>query len=749
VRRSRPLVERLLAVAFAVLAVQVLVLERSTTGNHVTPIVPSSVPFDGSIATVAARTDPERYSDLLLLSERFAGSRIFESELRPEHRWSRGLLGGVGHAEQVAHEALHDEVPGVAVAPIQQTGTSRRGDWTILATEPGARDFLYVSVSPTEYAYIDYALIPASPTAHAVMRFPTVRDYGGLLVPLKEWGVFALLLGLGLVLLRGTSLDGSVRPWVAFPTGVTALAAMGIFLPRGVSGLGLALLLGASLVVFRVAAGERVGIRSAIGLDACSIGQLGVATVTLGAVPALARRFRLTFVTPDSFDYLGGAYVLGLGQGSFTSDAFDTSFFIGQQAIHAAGYALGIGPLYSLGWALLACMIAVLAHLGKDSWFGAVVGDRALAAVVIGALAGISPYVWRFAAYVNSHLFVAALLLVLFLVIADSAASQRLHLGLALLLFSAFVFMRGEAPLVIALMLLGLSRHTLERDRVRYGDLWLALAAANLAWAVLVVRLAPSGAGFPRSALLSAAMGVAFIVAWGFARSSIGGRYIAGFWTVPWLALGALHLVVRDRLPEGLVLPLRAVRDNLLNLGSGAGVLPLLMMLLAAALVVERRASESPEFAAVRTLLLGYLPAVLFARAVAPTAWTSVPLGDLQGDFISRAGFGDSTNRALFHLWFIVVAAFLSGSGRIRVTRGWTASAGPVSFVILLTVLAQQWLAELAPAQHRYRLLGWALVALLGALMLLRSTHSRQRCVDDLGEASDSGSDAVDLSDRS
>jgi len=708
---------RVLAFTFAALVIQLFLLDPST--NHVTPVVPLSEAFDGSLEALASQTYARRDSDLVVLSQEFTGSRVFESGLRPEHRWSRSLLGAVGRVERVASGYDTDMPPVVRFAPVQEAGNSRRGDWTILAAESGARDFAYVSIGANEYAYVDFTLIPRVVTGgEGVIVFEQPKDYGEWHVALKEWGLFSILLGLGLVLLRGTSIDSRIRPWAAFPLGIAALAAVGVLLPRGVVGLALVALIAGSLVLFRVAGRERASLRSAMGLDSCAVHHLAAAIIALGAVSSIARRFRLYFVTPDSFDYLGGAFTLGLGKGPLSSASLDTSFYIGQQTIHAAGYALGIGPLYSVGWALLVCMAATLAGLVRHSWFSELIGNHSVAAFLIVSIASASPYVWRFAAYVNAHMFIAALLLLILLIFSDMSQTAANRFGLSLLLFSAFVFTRGEAPLVIALVLVGFAGPGLLRERCRLAHLWLALAAPNFALAALVARLHAGTQEAPRSVFLSAAIGVACVVAWSFARNPVTARYLRGVWIVPWLALAVVHFFMRSVVPGGLSEPFENLRLNVLNIGAEAGVFPLLMLLLAVALAVGSHSADAPHLSAVRTLILGYLPAVMLARSAAPTAWASGSIMDPKIDGIIRAGFGDSTNRVLFHLWFVLIAGFLLGEGDIRSARRPSRWARVTVFVVTLGLAAQQWVAQVFPLTAPYRWAGWALVALFAGLFL-------------------------------
>lgn len=721
---TRPMVQRVLAYAFAVLAIQILLLESSTEQNHVVPLVTTSEAFDGSISTLVSNTRPSRYSDLLALSDGFAGSRVFESGLLPEHRWSRSLMGGIGRVGQVS-SGDGSTLPSVRLAPVEKSGRSTRGEWTILAVERGARDFAYVSISANEYAYIDLMLIPrvASVGEDAIV-FRRPADYDGHLVALKEWCLFAALLFLGLVLLRGTQLAGRIRPWAAFPVGLSALSATGVLLPRGAMGLAFICGAASALVVFRIFGPERARFRSALGLDGCSVHHLAVAIITFGVVSSTARRFRLYFVTTDSFDYLSGAYTLGLGRGSFASGTLDTSFFIGQQAIHAAGYALDIGPLFSVGWVLFVCALMILAGLARDSWFSDVIGNPLVGAFLIVGIASASPYVWRFAAYVNAHMFVATLLLLLLLLCADSSQPRHLRFGLSLLLFSAFIFTRGEAPLVIALMLLGLSSGS-STEQPRTADLWLALAIPNFAWGALVLGLSRGDTEVPRSVLLSVAIGGACVIAYVLARSPVVARRLSALWVVPWIGLGVVHVAAQRAVPGGLSEPIRAMRDNTLNLASAAGAVPLIMLLLAVVLAVAKPSPDTRPLEGVRTLVLGFLPTVLLARAAAPIAWSLGSSTDSRLDFIVRTGFGDSTNRITFHLWFLLIAGFLMGPGRIQAPRGLSGWIRTLAFLTALTVAAQQWVAQILPWTDPYRWIGWVLVALFAGLLLHRSSVER------------------------
>lgn len=732
-------VRRVLALAFAVLVIQVFLFESSTHLNHVAPLVPPSESFDGSLASLAANTSSRRYSDLIELADSFEGSRVFVSEVPPEQRWSRSLLGGIGRVSAVGTGIEVARALTVQSAPVEFSGTSRRGEWTILAVDLGARDFAYVSMSETEYAYVDHLLISRAGVLQPdAIFFGRTSDYGGSLPPLMEWALFSVLLVVGLALLRGTGLQSQVLPWAAFPVGLAAVAALGALRPRGAVGIGLVVLLTILLVLFRMVTRERATLRCAIGLDGCAQNHLLLAVITLGVVSGAARRFRLYFVTPDSFDYLSGAYTLGLASGPLTADSLDTSYFIGQQAIHAAGYALGIGPLYAMGWALLACTAGMLAALVSDSWFADAVGDKPLSAFLIIGIAAGSPYVWRFAAYVNSHMLIAALVLVLLLVFAGPAQSPSSEFGLGLLLFSALVFTRGEAPLVIALMLLGFTASSVRSGASRAANLWLALAIPNFAWALVVASLNGWSTGVPRSVWMSVALGSASILGWLLARNTAIARRLGGLWVVPWVGLAAAHVVAQRVVPGGLSEPLRSLRDNMLNQGASSGVLPMLLLLFAVALAVGTPSRDTPHLSGLRTMVLGYLPAVVLARASAPTAWSAGGITEPRLDFIVRTGFGDSTNRVLFHLWFVLIAGFLISPRAIESARRVSRWSRIAIFGALLSVVAQQWTAQLLPWTHPYRWAGWALIVLFAGLFLQRSSQSRNRGqVGQLSEASD------------
>jgi hypothetical protein len=202
-------------------------------------------------------------------------------------------------------------------------------------------------------------------------------------------------------------------------------------------------------------------------------------------------------------------------------------------------------------------------------------------------------------------------------------------------------------------------------------------------------------------------------------------RYLGGAWIVPWLALAVVHFFMRSVVPGGLSEPFENLRLNVLNIGSEAGVLPLLMLLLAVALAVGSHSADAPHLAGIRTLVLGYLPGVMLARSAAPTAWASGSIMDPKLDEIIRAGFGDSTNRVLFHIWFVLIAGFLLGEGGIRSARRSSRWARVTVFVVTLGLAAQQWVAQVFPLTAPYRWAGWALVALFAGLFLHRPSGSR------------------------
>jgi hypothetical protein len=737
--------QRGLLAAFAATVCIVYMAETSTEVHHVSPIVPGIDRFDGTLTTLAAAVEPVRYSDLIALAEDFPGSRILEATVRAEHRWNRSVMVAVGRVVEIAPLAselvLGSERPG----SIELSGRSRRGDWRIIASQPGPREFVQVSLGDTGYLYIDSTLIRHELVRSDAIVVSSIRDgYDWVTSAAGEWALYVLLMLVGLSLMGDSGPQGRVRPWVGLVVGAAGLAATGVLLPQG--GFGLVALCGvAALLVGTRAATDGVhAVRRIVRSRGGRIEDLVLAVVMLGLVPFAVRRFSLVYVTPDSFEYLGIAESLGLRY--FTPDMFDPSFYIGQQAIHSAGYALGIGPLFSFGWVLLACNLAALAHLANRSWLSVIARDRpVMAALVTGVAAG-TPYVWRFAAYVNAHMFVPALILAVILLLGNPTRSRSREFGLALVLFSAFTFMRGEAPLVIALLLLGLSRYDGDRGSTRYASLWIALAIPSVAWVLRVLRSSVVvGEGIPRSALIGTGLGVAFAIVGFVAQDPVLARQLQRLWVAPWLVLLASLLLFRGRLAQ----PLLSVRDNLLNLGADGGLLPLLMVGFAIVIAADPAWRRRPESAGLRTLVLGYLPTVFVARLMAPTAWSGGRIFDLDLDFVARVGFTDSTNRVLFHLWFVVLAAFLLGDGRVEHPRSAAGRLRVIALAAALGLIAQQWLAAVLP-MHPYRWLGWAVLSLLGAVVVGRSytdqnpaeasTSDPARGAAEVSVASDGGS---------
>lgn len=374
------------------------------------------------------------------------------------------------------------------------------------------------------------------------------------------------------------------------------------------------------------------------------LGRLALACGGILATVGWARWTSFLTLTPDSRDYWAGGALLA--DGGLGISLLDVKRGLSQQSLHAVGFTLGIEGLQAMGAVLLLFGAVLLALQSPRRPGSAVLTTLALASTAL-----LSPQFRTMAAYLNGHMLVAVLLLVLVLLIgAGVKGEQRAGLLPAVAAVStALVITRPEGAILVGLVLLGTLG--VSDDRAPWRSAWAALAVGTITWTVMLAAGAVAGGNGALTALVL-----------------LGGVGVSAALVA--LVLDRLPPMVRRHVPLGIAVALWAVallldqRDSVVfvdaaitNLGRGPGgwgVLgPLLIIsgIVAVRLTVGR---DDLRTGPARWFVVGFIPITMLMK-----------LGDgLQGEgaglasLISgggRIGWGDSVNRMWMHAALVVL----------------------------------------------------------------------------------------------
>ena len=484
-----------------------------------------------------------------------------------------------------------------------------------------------------------------------------------------------LLLG-GLLLPRTsrTVIDPRLRVALALPVGIAAHATVGVLRLPGLWGAAAT----AAVILFLPTVLHARGTPS--GWTRADVRALASASVGILAVVALARWTTFLMLTPDSRDYWAGGAVLA--DGNLAPALLDVKRGLSLQSLHAIGFATGIEGLQALGAVLLAAGVVILGA----SVAGVVNRSRSIASAsfVAAAVALVaSPQIRGLAAYINTHVLVAVLIMALVILVTLG----RGMLPATTVVAAGLVLSRAEGALLVALVLLG-TLALADRRTVRIGP-WVTSGIATLVWAGLLgLGAAQVGRGTPTAVVLIGLIGVGLLLVGPGVKSLPRETLVRLPIAVSVLLWGAaLLLMLRD----DEVVFLDVARENL---GGGAGRWGVLGILLVAAAVLAvglSGGSSSPEATVGRWVLIGYVPLALLTK-----------LGDgLDGDAGlatllvggGRTGFGDSVNRMWMHavlvaLLVLLHAAFAAPTAR---RRSWSRAPGVVVAILAVGWVASQW----------------------------------------------------------
>lgn len=542
------------------------------------------------------------------------------------------------------------EIPSNAGLVLAADNGGRHGPWVLLrSSDPGPISVVLVRRQADRIVMADARLLPQW-GGDSVRHESTSNRLFGLLdlpSPILEVIFLLALAGVGGAVLPRALGNVWLRGPLALIVGVAALAGAGLLRLSGVWPIAILIAL-ASGGLFSA---RRLMVQ--VGFARGDLLQGSWLIIGLSIVTAVSRQSGFFWApTIDSILYLSGAQALA--DGRFPLEFLDAKRGLGQQSIHAVGFALGLEGLQSLGPVLLlaACILLVQApriiygerqHRSLSAFFAGLV---ALALIA-------QPTMSTWAAYANSHVLVAVLLLAVAILLQLlgqqpwNPDSSRVFLESALgVLILALVFLRGEATVLVALLLVG----TLSARVSAPASAWRVLGLSTVAWNLLVMSAAVSrGSSAPITALGLVGFGFLSIFVPQVLRllpSPVTRR-------LPLVVVVALwSLLIAN---QALMLGTDFVSLLVANLGGGIGrwglAAPILLMLGVLAVAGRLSDSDGPGIHAARWLVAGYVPFQFLAK-----------LGDSvvgRGSALSFRGFGnlkwdDSTNRMWTHVVLLV-----------------------------------------------------------------------------------------------
>lgn len=616
-----------------------------------------------------------RFSVPLALAEHAPGVVVvLDSERTP--RLAPLFLRHLGGAVRVESAVLPDLRTAVDVLPpdgvTRHDGADLSGPWSLF-TAPGHVATVLAAADASGMLLLDARLVRAwdtgqegpAPTGQGGTRGAADTPRTVARDSAVDTGVLLLVTFLGGLLLPRHRALRAVRIPLALFVGIALQIASGLAMLPGVGTLVVSGLAAGTFAVLSRRSGAPTGWRSA-DLTGGALFSAGVA-VTAASV----RSGGLMVVSADSFMYLVGARALAAGD-LLLSD-LDAKRMLALQTLHAPGFALGVEGLQSLGPVMLLASVLLLVLIPTVRATDAtpdLVPLGIAAAVALGGAGFAAASSWlRFSAvYVNSHLLVAALVLVLLLLWAV-ARTHRMPDRVLVVPFgvtvAALVLSRTESLLVVGLLLVGtLAAGPIEPPErpgtagVAWRAAWWVFGATLLAWNGLLIAAAlDSGQrmSLPVAAGLLAGA-VALVVPWLLGRSptlraSLPSGLLALLWTI------TIAVLVSEVRGAARFTFFTAMRDNLgLGLGGWGLTAPLLIVLGVAGVL---RARHVVALAPARMFVLGFIPITLLAKLADGSQGLDVADGsDLFAVLLSGGGrlfWGDSSNRMWTHVALAVL----------------------------------------------------------------------------------------------
>lgn len=601
-----------------------------------------------------AASHGERYGSYLAIRRYAPSSQILVeavspggNDKSPAASLSPELLLAIGGVAEVFEFTLGSySLPGAFVIA---EGTARTGAWSLHLDERlGPPGTLLAKPVDGVLRIADSRLVPGwsdEAPVIASVNAPLPAAAGGFI----DAALLLLLIVTGGLLIPRNGFRRSVRLVLALPVGVATLGALGLLRLPGAWGLAATLLTG--LVGWWWL--QRNGVSAGWVKDDWPV--LSLAAIGSFLVAAWSRANGFIWTSPDSIGYLAGGSILA--DGRWAVGLVNLKRGMAQQQLHAPGFAMGVEGFQSLGFAVLvtgALLLLLTTHpqgatSAEHAWRQSVWIVGTCVALLFAA-----PALPIQAAYVNSHVLLALLLLSLVLLLENfSGACSDSQVGLlpaAGLLLAAIVLLRPEGTLLAALVLLG----TLRATPSAHSALWRWLGLATLAWNGVLVHghlqrdQTPAGI-----VLMMIVIGVALTLL-PVALRILPARFVRWGPLLVGSALWAttLALLLSD------IGNIRFLDVAIVNIGEAQGrwgSFGLMLFLLGVlAVALPERASDGLGLLGARWALIGFIPLSLLSKLgdglQSPEAGFETLL---RGG--GRIGWGDSVNRMWTHAIFLVL----------------------------------------------------------------------------------------------
>ena len=703
----------LLVVGAMLLSVALVVVDGLRFSRAPEPTVPPPV----TLQALLEQGSQERHAVYAFLRDEAPGARIVLDTTGPSPGLDTTSLRSLGAAGPIEQAPIGDGPLGSAWLPEDEPdvrGRLRFDAWE-LHREPGAIDTVLVGSRDGRTVLVDRRSVPGLgiPAARAGDAAPAAPSL------LHAVTVEAALL-VGLILMGGLALPrrvggGIMRVALALLAGA-AVQATSAFLFLGgrvamLGGLAVALVVARSL--------RRRGITT--GWTVTDLPVLGSSALALACAALIARLEGTVIVTADALAHVERA--IALGSGTMGLADLDAKRPLALAAIQAPAHALGAEGLHAFGWALLLAATIVLAMLPlrllpAEDRVGRI-GARAAGGLAFALILSV-PMLRTMAAFLNTHLLVAGLLLLLVSLWAlDGTARIGLE-PLGAIGVIALIPARTESVLLVGLVLLATLAACGDVPTWRWA--WPVVGTGLAVWNgfhVIAALDAGSSPSFPVAALV--VVGVLIVLVGPFLHRSPPqvrrATAVAGM-----VSLWALLLLL---LTSTVGSGSGAVEGLRVNLGQGEGawgVLSPLLVVLTVILLVARSVRPDPRLLLMRWLVVGAVPSVVLAKAADGTDGVAVDSLSAALDTLlvvgARVGsWGDSTNRMWSHFVLVAVAlvvttAVLAMSGdevrtpphasRARHVRAVAAVlAGGVMIAVTLTAWMPTYLGPSSPGSTR------------------------------------------------
>ena len=597
----------------------------------------------------------DRYSSYNAIQDVAPGSTIvsdaFPKDLDDWDAVSPVLLIALAEVSEIRTEDL--SWLRVSDESITERGIARHGHWTLhVSPAEDAVETLLITETEGVVRIVD-ARLTAYPAADrgAVATSPTLRPpavAGGLI----DGSLLTFLLIAGGYFLPRTAVSPSLRLALALPVGIAVLGALGVLRLPGLWSLAAVVPAAGVAHLWVVKGGDKSGWRREDFRGLC------IVLVSVFAVATWSRANGFFWVSPDSIAYLARAKLLA--EGKLTVSMVQLKRGAALQQLHAPGFALGVDGFQALGAAAIVLSVAlllaspsVLGQLQRPDNSDVQVFGIALAAAFL-TLA--FPAIPVMAAYVNSHMLLAVVLLTLVCVLdlaaksgEDGRSEARFSPAIGALI-TVIVLLRPEGTLLAAFLLLG----TLRSSRPAAASSWVWLGLATIAWnAHLVHGYFQRGEDAAPIVLAALAGGSALLMIpllimriSGLLRRLLPIAFAGLLWSVTLVIdLGFQNVVFFENV--------------IANLGEGrgqwgaAGVLLLLLGFLAVG--VREEAEDGPGILGARWLLIGFIPITALSRLGAGLERSDSSFSTLLSGG-GRIGWGDSVNRMWTHAVLLVLA---------------------------------------------------------------------------------------------